>query len=285
MPTLDAHPSSKIIKLLNIGESGSGKTGALASLVKVGYSLYVLDFDNGLDILANLLTPDEQAHVTYESLRDEMTMSRGVPKVKNPTAWKGAGEALDKWNAYSLGPSDIIVLDTLSTASQAAFNWALLLNPNNLQAVYGGMADTVLAFIDMLTASPMNCNVIVNTHVRFLAGEGDATSLRGLPNAKGQQIPKDIGKFFNTCVLTRTMGTGPGARRLISTKPQGMIEVKTSNPLSVKDTYTLESGLAELFADILGHGPEAANRKGGSPNAPSTQLTPTATEEKALTNG
>ena len=73
--------------------------------------------------------------------------------------------------------------------------------------------------------------------------------MRGLPNAKGQQIPKEIGKYFNTCVLTRTQGTGPAAKRLISTKPQGMIEVKTSNPLNVKGEYSLDTGLAELFAD------------------------------------
>ncbi len=279
MPSLTDHHSSSVVKLLNIGESGSGKTGALASLARVGYRLWVLDFDNGLDILANLLTPEEQARVTYESLRDERTLTNGISKVKTATAWKGAGKALEAWDAGALGPSDILVLDTLSTASQAAFNYCLPLNPTNIQAVYGSMADTVLAFIDTITASPMNCNVIVNTHVRFLGGEGDTMQMRGLPNAKGQQIPKEIGKFFNTCVLTRTQGSGPAARRLISTKPQGMIEVKTSNPLNVKGEYPLETGLADLFADILGHGPVSAPpARATTPNAPSTPAQPQTTE-------
>ena len=273
MPTLSDHPSSNIVRLLNIGESGTGKTGALASLVKAGYSLYVLDFDNGLDILANLLTPAEQARVTYEELRDDIAVVNGVPKLKSATAWKNAGLALETWNASAFGPSDVIVLDTLSTASQAAFNFCLRLNPNNLQAVYGSMADTVLAFVDMLTAAPMNCNVIVNTHVRFLSGGADETIMRGLPNAKGQQIPKDIGKFFNTCVLTRTQGAGPAAKRMISTKPQGFIEVKTSNPLKVKDSYPLETGLADLFADILGHGPsKPASRSPANEATPPTHV-------------
>ncbi len=277
---LSEHHSSAIVKLLNIGESGSGKTGALASLVKAGYRLWVLDFDNGLDILANLLTPAEQALVTYEPLRDEIVSKGGLPKVKAAAAWKGAGNALEEWNASAFTPSDIIVIDTLSTASQAAWNWATVMNPGNTQGAYGSMADSVLAFIDELTASPMNCNVIVNTHVRFLSGNGDETTQRGLPNAKGQQIPKEIGKFFNTCVLTRTQGSGPAAKRLISTRPQGFIEVKTSNPLAVKDTYPIDTGLADLFADILGHrGPAVASpAQGSTPTATSTHAQPSTKE-------
>lgn len=266
MPTLAQHPSSNIVKLLNIGESGTGKTGALASLARAGYNLWVLDYDNGLDILANLLRdePEALARVNYKLLRDTVTLTNGIPKVKSPThAWKDAGKTLAEWDSGNFGPNDIIVIDTLTTMSMAAFNEALMLggrlNQRPQQNDYGWMADSVLLFMDAITDDSMHCNVIVNTHVRFLSGDGDDTLVRGLPNAKGQQIPKDIGKFFNSCVLTRTVGSGPAARRLISTKPQGMIEVKTSNPSGVKDTYPIETGLADLFRDILGHGPNVTS--------------------------
>jgi hypothetical protein len=53
MPSLDKHQSSEFTKLLLEGDSGSGKTGSLASLVAAGFKLRVLDMDNGLDSLAN----------------------------------------------------------------------------------------------------------------------------------------------------------------------------------------------------------------------------------------
>src|SRR6185312_12516236 len=72
MPTLADHPSSSVIKLLNIGESKTGKTGALASLVKAGYTLHILDYDNGLDILQTALRGDNAAlaRVHFATLRD-----------------------------------------------------------------------------------------------------------------------------------------------------------------------------------------------------------------------
>ena len=51
MPSLANHQSNEFTKLLIEGDSGSGKTGALASLVKAGYKLRILDMDNGLDAL------------------------------------------------------------------------------------------------------------------------------------------------------------------------------------------------------------------------------------------
>ena len=55
MPALGQHQSSDIVKMLFIGPSGAGKTGALASLASAGYNLRILDMDNGLDVLANVL--------------------------------------------------------------------------------------------------------------------------------------------------------------------------------------------------------------------------------------
>lgn len=261
MTSLTDHPSVKIVRMLNIGESGTGKTGALASLAKAGYRLWVLDYDNGLDILASALRddPEAMARVTYETLRDPVTLGTGNPKVKSAEAWKAAGATLVKWEVEKFNEGDIVVIDTLTTLSNAAFNEALKvanrLNQKPQQNDYGWMGDSVLLFIGAITDDDANFNVIVNTHVRYLSNEGDDTLARGLPNAKGQMIPKDIGKFFNTIVLTRTKGQGAGAKRMISTKPQGVIEVKTSNPFGVKPEYTIETGLAEMFNDILGHSP------------------------------
>lgn len=263
MPGLADHSSTSIVRLLNIGENGTGKTGQLASLAEAGYRLHILDFDNGLDILANLLRdkPEAMARTQYETLRDKVAFVNGVPTLKAPiTAFQNAGKVLAKWEADKFVAEDVLVIDTLSTMSEAAFNYALQLagrlNQRPQIQDYGTMADRVRLFIEMITSDEMKCSVIVNTHIRYFAGDEDtATAPRGLPNAKGQEIPRTVASFFNTVVLSHTVGRGPAARRQISTRPEGVIEVKTSNPLSVKPKYSVETGLAELFSDILGRTP------------------------------
>lgn len=263
MPTLDEHPSASLVKMLIVGESGTGKTGALASLASAGYTLHILDYDNGLDIIQNALRDDVPAlrRVQYETFRDNIILTNGIPKIKPPiTAYKGAGKTLTAWHAETFGPNDIIVLDTLTTFSEAAFNEALMiagrLNQRPQLQDYGWCADSVKLFIEMLTSPDLSCHVIVNTHIRWFAADEEAqTQAKGLPNAKGQEISRVISRYFNSVVLTRSQGAGPATKRVISTQPQGVVEVKTSAPKNVKPTYPIETGLAALFADILGHAP------------------------------
>lgn len=263
MANLNDHPAADVVKLLNIGPSGTGKTGALASLAIAGYRLWVLDYDNGLDILVNALRnhPDAAARVTYETLRDRHTFIGGVPKLKPPvTAFTSAGKTLEGWGAASFGSNDVIVIDTLTSFSKAAMNHALFtagrLNQRRQLTDYGDMAAGVLSFIDTLTDKDYPCNVVINTHIKYFSGdEENQTTARGLPNAEGQQVSKDVASYFNTVVTTRTTGSGSATKRIISTNPTGVVEVKTSNPFNVKPTYPIETGLADLFKDILGHDP------------------------------
>lgn len=273
MTALTDHPSSNVVKLLNIGESGTGKTGALASLAKAGYRLWILDYDNGLDILGHALRDDPGAasRVTYETLRDRHTFTNGVPKIKPPVAaFAAAGKTLETWGAANFGAEDVIVIDTLTTFSEAAFNHSLFLagrlNQRSQLTDYGDMAKAVISFIDTITDKEFPCNVVINTHIKHFSGDEESQiSARGLPNAKGQQISKDISLFFNTVVLSRSIGSGQATKRVIATYPAGVVEVKTSNPFKVKPTYPIETGMADLFKDILGHSPTP--RTGATPTA------------------
>lgn len=259
MTALADHPSSGLIKMLNIGESKSGKTGCLAALAEAGFRLHVLDYDNGMDILKNLLAknPAAMARVEYETLRDKVYMLNGTPMVKSPpTAFRGAAEVLKGWDANSFNEDDVIVLDTLSTFTASAFQDALFrsgrLNQKPQLSDYGVMATNASLFLEMLCDPDMTCNFVVNTHIRYFQGDDEtATQARGLPNAKGQEIPRTVSTMFNTVVLTHSVGTGPGTRRVISTQPQGVIEVATSNPAGVKPQYPVAGGMADLFADIM----------------------------------
>lgn len=276
MPSLLEAAASSTIKSLHLGPSGTGKTGALASLARAGYNLYILDYDAGLtttNSLADALKDDHSAlaRIQFESPRDTVRPgNNGLPLIKPPiTAYKSAGKILQTWDVTSFTPRDIIVLDTLTSFSEAAFNEALLLggrlNQRPQLQDFGWMADSVKLFIEMLTDPSLNCHVIVNTHVRIIGIEEETmvgdnkdrklTQVQGLPNAKGQEISRIVSRYFNNVLLFRSMGSGPGAKRVISTTPQGVVEVKTSAPTSVKPQYPIETGLAQFFEDVLGRGP------------------------------
>lgn len=293
MPTLDDHPASSIIKMLNVGDSGSGKTGQLVSLVEAGYKLWVLDYDKGLDIIVNILRSKGKAHllknVTYETISEKIVFQKGKARISSPpTAFRAAGNVLEQWGADKFTANDVIVLDTLNTFSQAAFNDMLFLagrlnlaGDAGLPRIqdYGMMATAVLTFIDALTAVSkktidaegketiipgLDCHVIINTHVKYLSPEDEAllasrdkqlefSRAIGVPEAKGQEISRNIAKYFNTLVHSANTGNGPVKKREILTLNTGVLGTKTSNPVTVKDKYPIETGLAELFADILGH--------------------------------
>src|SRR5260221_11800617 len=72
MPSLAEHQSNQFTKVLFLGDSKSGKTTALWSLVRAGYKLRILDFDNLLDSLKEKLLvdcPKQLENVEFRTLR------------------------------------------------------------------------------------------------------------------------------------------------------------------------------------------------------------------------
>ncbi|KKK64421.1 hypothetical protein LCGC14_2984400, partial [marine sediment metagenome] len=100
MPKGTEHQSKKTTKLLNLGNPGGGKTGALACLAKAGYRLIIVDYDNGLDILINLCKNDKKAlnNIYFETFTDKMQMVNGmILPVGTPRAFTDSMNALTKW--------------------------------------------------------------------------------------------------------------------------------------------------------------------------------------------
>lgn len=263
MPTLDENEGEGLYKGLHVGESGTGKSGSLASLVKEGYRLWVVDSDAGLSTrnpLRDALKDDRTAlrRVTYETIRDVVEPGpKGLPRIKSATAYARVGEVLKEWNVGAFTGQDIIHVDTLTSLSVAAFNQALALggrlNQRPQLQDYGWLAESVDQLIQMLTDSTVvPCHLIVSTHIKFLTAEDDENILKGLPNAKGQEISRTVARYFNTILYYRTSGSGAATKRSIITQPQGVVQVKAAG-LTLKPTYPVESGLADIFNEILGH--------------------------------
>ena len=264
MPTLAHHQSAEFTKLLFIGDSKSGKTGALASLVKK-YKLRILDYDNGLDALAQIVrrdSPQALENIEFRTLRDKYIATPIGPVVDGTATafveglrllynWKYEGTDLGdpaKW-----GKDCILVLDSLTFMSDAAFNFREPLVPRSkdgkydVRAVYKDSQDAIESVLAHVTAESFRTNVIVISHVRYVDNP-DGTK-KGYPTAVGSALSPTIPRYFNSVALAQT---GPGGKRQIQTAATAMIDL--ANPASFKmlPTMPIETGLATFFETLRG---------------------------------
>lgn len=263
MTKLGDHQSSHITKMLLIGDSGAGKTGALASLAQAGFNLRIIDLDNGVDVLANLLRDQRSpygrealARVDVETVTDSMKNVNGKLIPGKATVWQRTINLLDKWPLF--GPvstwteKDILVIDSLTMLSTAALNQILSMNARLGQQPqqsdwYGGQ-QLIEGLLQMLYDDGIKCNVIVISHIAYI-GE-DNGPMHGYPNTLGKALPPKVGRYFNSILMVRKAGSGQSVARKIHTNPVGLVELKNTSPLRVKSDYPLESGLADYFRDI-----------------------------------
>lgn len=261
MPKLTTHKQDKPIKMLFIGDSGSGKTGALASLVRAGFNLVIQDFDNGLDYLVNELMQDKNsdellARVTYATLTDKMKAVAGQAMIDGvPKAFPNAMNLLTKWktdtedlgNISTWGRDTIFVLDSLTLASLAAFRWVQMTKQyKNPMQTYGDAQNLIENTLALLFSDNVTCHVIVNSHITFVDMESGLT--KGYPSSVGKALGPKIPRYFNTCLEAKTKGSGAASKHVILTRPDGMIELKSSLPASqLPAELPLETGLAEFF--------------------------------------
>lgn len=254
MPTLDSHQSSSYAKALYIGDSGTGKTGSLVSLLSAGYNLKILDMDNGLDSLvhyARAQCPERLVNVEFETIRDEYRASKAGPVIKGaPIAFVKALEIMTKW-AEVEDENTVFILDSGSAFGKAAYEWAKGLNPmaKDPRQWYFAGQQAVEATIAMLTGDQFKMNVLVITHVNYK--ELSEGSSKGYANFIGSALGPIVAKYFNTLILAESQGAGTNTKRRIKTMPTGIIDLKVPNP-KIERELPLETGLATLFTNLKG---------------------------------
>ena len=256
MPILEPPSSTTIIKLLLLGDSGTGKTGALASLVKEGYHLHVLDFDNKiaggiLPIVVQRDCPEFIGHVDFEPLRDRFKPSSMGPIPDGvPTAFTKGLALLDKWSDGSLprewGPKHVLVVDSLTFCGDAAFNWARSMNPGSKEQRqwYQTAQNVVEPLISMITADSFHTNVIVTTHVDWQS-RPDGT-MKGFPTSIGSALNSTIPAYFENMALTHIAS----GKRIIQTTPTALVDLKNPAPFRMLPTLPIETGLATFFRTL-----------------------------------
>lgn len=255
MPTLNQHQSNDFTKMLLEGDSGSGKTGSLASLVAAGYFLRILDLDNGLETLKQFVRrtcPERLDSIEYRTLRDSFTTGPLGPQVSKPKAFVDATRMLDRWKYDEVdlgqpatwGSDTILVIDSLTFLSDAAFAWAEGLNPGakDRRQIYGVAQDAIEKILALLTSPNFQTNVIVISHVKYMDNP-DGTR-KGYPTAVGQALSPVIPRYFNSVALCQT---STGGKRTIQTAATAMIDLKNPRPFAMAPRYDLETGLADFF--------------------------------------
>lgn len=260
MSSLANHQSNSFTKILLCGDSGSGKSGSLTSLVAAGYSLRILDMDNGLDALKTFVLkdcPDKINNIEYRTLRDDYKTGAQGPVVDKAKAFVNTLKMLDQWKYTSddgteinlgdpatFGPDTIVVLDSLSFLSDAAFDWAKSLNPSakDPRQWYGAAQEAVENTLALLTSASFQTNVIVTAHIRYMDNP-DGTR-KGYPNSVGSALGPTIPRYFNNWAQCENKG----GKRSIVTGATPVLDLKNTRPFEMDKTYPIETGLADYFA-------------------------------------
>lgn len=262
MPTLNNHQSKKSTKMLHIGDSGAGKTGALASLANAGYKLIIADFDNGLDILINLVKPEFQKNIHYLIFSDKLKEEKGfaVPDGK-PMAFANFLKACNNWEDLggieTWDDKTVFVIDSLTHLSNAVMRRVLYdrykeskspkfyMKTTPAMAEWGATQRRIESLLALLYNESIKCNVIVNSHINFVE-TADGTTI-GYPASAGKALCPKIATYFNTTIYTKITKTKDGTKHFTFTKGVSRIQVKNSNPENLPKKIPLENSLLTII--------------------------------------
>ena len=260
------HKSSSITKLLYIGDSGTGKTTSLCSLVQAGYRLRIWDFDNLLDSLIGMVRykcPEKLDQIEFMSFRDKMKATPLGPVVDGqPIAFVNALRALDKWDDETKpaewGEKTVCVIDSMTTMARAAYWWAkgmqgassfaegVSMKGYNPQQSFFTAQQAFMNVIALLTSASFNCNVIAIAHVKYMEQDGVT---KGFPVAIGSAISPEIPSYFPSVALA-TKANGPEPKRTIRTRSTNMIDLKNPKAFDMAVELPMETGLADFFKAV-----------------------------------
>lgn len=276
------------VKVLNMGESGGGKTGALASLCVAGFNVRLADLENGVEALINVLTDpaskypkDAISRLRWRTLTEPMRVLNGNLVARQATVWPTLVAMLESWQGdsrfdvktqqivkcedklgsiYNWTEKDVFALDTLTALGDAANNHYLQMQGQlgNKRSSMEMMRDTGSAqgmidkFLQFMRDTNLKANVIINTHVNWAKEDGSPAEV-GYEGVK-YAFPSAIGKALNLKIgrnfnhMLMTRKVGISSR--IHTRGIANAALKSGAPLKVRESYDIVNGLAEYFADV-----------------------------------
>ena len=215
-------------KFLLEGQTGTGKTHAIRTLLDLDLEVFVLATEPGIHAVLGDTDPD-QLHWHYVSPKaDGMSeMEKRAQKIlkstyedlakekPNAAAKREFDQFLRMISSCSNFPCDrtgkrygavdswmtdrVFVLDTLTGVSKMAMSLVVGSKPTKSEGEWGVAMDQVEHFIDLFTCGTM-CHFILNAH---LGREKDEItgSMKHYPMTLGQKLPPKIPTNFDEVVL------------------------------------------------------------------------------------
>lgn len=258
MPKASDHQSSTINKRILLGDSGTGKTTALWSLVNAGLKLRIYNYDNLLEPLiakVRMECPDKLDSIEYMTFRDKMKTTEMGPVVDGqPRAFVEGMKALDKWEDGSKpsewGPDYVCVIDSFTTKARAAWWWArgiqggsgiaegVPMKGFNPQLSFYSAQQALMNSIAMLTSESFRTNVLVICHIKYMERDG---IVKGYPMSLGNAISPEIPSYF-PCV---SLAMRKDNNRVIRTRSTNMIDLK--DPRAFDPAFASELPMDDLY--------------------------------------
>lgn len=275
MPKLSQRKEESPVKMMVIGDSGTGKTGALESLVRAGYKLKIVDFDNGLDYLQEALSdsPELLDNIEFATFTNHFKTTNGrvIPKGA-PKAWANSLKLLESGRVPNSDPEEdwgkpeewgedtFLVVDSLTMAAKAAMLQVLQLNsrlfePPQIQD-WGQAQGLVEGLIQWLCSEDIKCNVMILSHINFIEMANGV--MKGYPSAVGKALSTTLPRYFNTILNATSKGSGKSAKRIISPVPIQSIETKAAVPENrLPESWPIETAYAEYMLLAKGSVPNS----------------------------
>lgn len=216
------------------------------------------------------------SRISYVSCGEKFSI-QGTKSVSQGRAWQTGNTLLNNWvdgenkygNISKWTEQDVLVIDSFSRWCEAARDFHLAVNnragerpragdsgSNDYSAIYSYILD----FLNLLKSKDIKCHVILIGHVVFMdpnrSGVRQTSSttpqIKGFTQVLGNaNISPQISQYFPHVIRAKSVGSEPTVRRTIVTNNDENIELITTAPLQVKQEYSLETGLAEYFRDVL----------------------------------
>jgi len=273
---------TELVKALIEGDSSTGKTTLLVSLITAGYKVRVLDYDNktaSLRAFINHYFPERLQQLEIKSLRDKLKASPNGPILDGPPrAYSGGLDLLDKWTDGSKpaewGLDYVLVVDTLTTLTQAAHNWTKMMqghisyvegvnlkggpDPRNL--IYTAQR-AIINTLSLLTSEWFATNVIVFSHIKYFDREDGKT--KSYPVTIGSAIAPEVPGWFSSVAQLETDSIGGKTTRVLRTVSTPMIDLQNPVPFAMPSVIPVpdltvsakgveDTGLALFFKLVRG---------------------------------
>lgn len=172
----------------HLGFPGSGKTGALVSLLNAGYKLRVLDFEGNFDPLINFADEKALGNLDVVTFQDRLYSDPnkkfieplGIPSafvnaLKMMKEWKykdEAGVEVDLGKSSEWGQDTIVVVDSLTSLGTTVLRRSMKMNgkdPSTMtSAVWGAAVSDLKNFIQMLKDESNKFHLIINCHKQMI---------------------------------------------------------------------------------------------------------------------